>query len=145
MHSFLFKATTLLLAPILAVKAVETGFLLVDKNDGGASIAITDSGFDCGNLENPWLTLSYSSDGNTFHVSSDTGNICGVAQWDAYKDCDTCTNYGLYVAGGDGTKQGYCYPVSDGGRLDQCYSGFLSVDYFAEYMYCDIWNAPSVC
>ena len=55
-----------------------------------------------------------------------------------YRGCDDCANFDVYIAGGDGTKVGYCHPT--GAQKDSCYLPPFSDDVWGEYMYCDPWG-----
>jgi hypothetical protein len=112
--------------------------------------AVGENAWNCGTLQSPKGIFEADGD-NTFHVHGGRdGTFCGVkGGLDAYRDCDNCDNFGLYVSDGSGNKVGYCYPVpiGSGGMEKTCYAPLFSTDIWREYMFCDIDSdeIPTIC
>lgn len=93
-----------------------------------------------------WYTGS-----DTFHVAGNkTPNFCGVKQLDAYRQCAGCANFDLYVAGGDGSKVGYCWPTKPGWEKSCIGWGgpttfFVGVTTFDEVYYCSTTGPAATC
>jgi hypothetical protein len=153
MHFFIAEVGLALLAQLTAVYA-DTGFSLAadtycvtDFAPGGSSsqnecysgTAVVPAGsWNCNTLQNAPASVWTDADGS-FHVHGNHDlTFCGVNQLDMYRGCDDCANFDVYIAGGDGTKVGYCYPT--GAQKDSCYLPPFSDDIWGEYIYCDLWG-----
>jgi len=156
MRSHITLATISLLSSTL-VSAINTGFVMAkskacESNQGCLSgIAISGANYlTCDAFGNRQIVY-WEENNNRFHVQhqpnragedpNNPSTFCGVVRMDMYRECDDCANYDVYLAGGEGGKIGYCYPVNGGAMQLRCplpHSGGLTT--YDEYMYCALWG-----
>jgi hypothetical protein len=138
MHSSILKIVGVAIAH-LSFAYADYGFSIAQEKycdikgcSTGTGVA-PDGSWSCDTLQNSPAHV-WTDDNGTFHVAGN--NFCGVRQLDMYSNG---ANFDVYIAGGDGTKVGYCYPTT--AQKASCGGPVFSItDDWNESMYCDLWG-----